>query len=109
MLSRIQDLPRFKADMKRFQLGIDSTSTEIYQQGVALLENLINAIKAFDGATNTLVKKEGHSAHMDYVSAQEVVRETKDAMEIWMTRYAPNVHVDSTEFEQTVDSIEMDK
>lgn len=109
MMSRIQDLPRFKADLKRFQLGIDSTSTDTYAQGVKLLENLIIAVKAFDNATSGLVKKEGNSGHMDYVSAQEVVRDTKDAMEIWMTQYAPNIHVDVREFEQLNDSIEMAK
>lgn len=109
MLSRIQDLPRFKADMKRFQLGIDSTGASVHQQGVELLENLINAIKTFDGTTTGLVRKEGHSGHMDHVSAQETVRQAKDEMEIWMTQYAPDVHVDHSEFEQTTDSLEMDK
>lgn len=109
MLSRIQDLPRFKADMKRFQLGIDSTSSETYDKGIRCLEALITAVRAFDGATTGLIQKEGHSTHMDHVSAQEAVRIAKDDMESWMIQYAPNIHVNVLEFEPKVDSIEMAK
>ena len=109
MMSRIQDLPRFKADLKRFQLGIDSTSADTYKQGLILLETLIKAVKSFDEATSGLIKKEGHSGHMDHVSAQEAVRDAKDSMETWMTQYAPNIHVDESEFAGAVDSIEMAK
>jgi hypothetical protein len=109
MLSRIQDLPRFKADMKRFQLGIDSTSSDTYDKGLKLLDALIVAVRTFDGATSGLVQKEGHSTHMDHVSAQEAVRIAKDDMESWMIQYAPNIHVDVSEFEPKVDSIEMAK
>lgn len=109
MLSRIQDLPRFKADLKRFQLGIDSTSTEVYQQGLELLKQLVVAVKDFDLATGALVSKDGRTGHMDHVSAQERVRETKDAMEIWMTMYAPNIHVDEKEFEPQQIAVDLDK
>ena len=104
MLSRIQDLPRFKADVKRFQLGVDSTLTETRANGAKLLEELISAVLVFDQATGSIVTKEGHSGHMDYVSAQEAVRIAKDNMESWMIQFAPNIHVDPAEFEQTADA-----
>ena len=104
MLSRIQELPRFRADMKRFQLGIDATSSDTHKQGMQLLEELINSVKTFDNATQGLIQKEGHSTHMDHVSAQEAVRLAKDAMESWMIQYAPNIHVDTTEFEDSIES-----
>lgn len=109
MLSRIQDLPRFKADMKRFQLGIDSTSSQTHDSGLHLLNELIKAVKDFDNATGNLIQKDGRSGHMDHVSAQEAVRIAKDNMESWMIRFAPNIHVDIAEFEHKVDSIEMAK
>lgn len=109
MLSRIQDLPRFKADMKRFQLGIDSTSSDTYANGMRLLNDLIESVKTFDDATTGLIQKEGHSTHMDHVSAQESVRLAKDAIESWMIQFAPNIHIDPAEFEDAVDSAEMAK
>lgn len=109
MLSRIQDLPRFKADLKRFQLGIDSTSTETRIEGLELLKQLVVAVKDFDTATESLVIKDRRAGHMDHVSAQEKVRETKDAMEIWMNKYAPNIHVDVQEFEPQQVTVDLDK
>ena len=101
MFSRIQDLPRYKADIKRFTLGIDSTSSETQEKGQACLDSLIKAVSDFDNSMSLLLKQEGHSSHMDHVSAQEAVKTTKDAMESWMLMYAPNIHVDEAEFSQT--------
>lgn len=109
MLSRIQDLPRFKADMKRFQLGIDSTSSDTHKAGMDLLNQLIVAVKDFDSATESLVSKVGNGAHMDHVSAQERVRETKDNMEIWMNMYAPNIHIDEKGFEPVQLAVDLNK
>lgn len=109
MLSRIQDLPRYKADLKRFQLGIDSTSSETHDLGTRYLKELIFAVEQFDGSTGGLIQKEGHSSHMDHVSAQEAVRIAKDNMESWMIQYAPNVHINYSEFEPTPVTIEMAK
>ena len=104
MFSRIQDLPRYKADLKRFSLGIDSTNSTIHEMGKKCLTDLINAVEAFDTAMSTLIRQEGHGSHMDQVAAQENVRITKDAMESWMIQYAPNIHVDEAEFMQTAEN-----
>lgn len=101
MFSRIQDLPRYKADIKRFTLGVDSTSSETQEKGQALLDALVKAVNDFDNSISSLLKQEGHSTHMDHVSAQEAVKTTKEAMESWMLMYAPNVHVDADEFSQS--------
>ena len=101
MFSRIQDLPRFKADLKRFNLGIDSTNGAIHDQGKMCLEKLIIAIESFDNATSMLIRQEGHSGHMDHHSAQEQVKDAKDNMESWMIQFAPNIHVDEAEFVQS--------
>jgi hypothetical protein len=95
MWSRIQDLERFKLDQKRFQLGIDAQDeVSVRQQGEQLLDDLTNAVIAFDGIMENLVRDHDRKSRLDHATAQENVRVAKDDMENWMMRYAPNVHVE---------------
>jgi hypothetical protein len=41
-----------------------------------------------------LIKKLENGVHLDHVAAQDRVQDTKIAMEHWMAKYSPNVHVD---------------
>jgi LmbE family N-acetylglucosaminyl deacetylase len=110
MFSRIQDLPRFKADYKRFALGLQGASDEAKVEGQQLLESLIRAIEAFDGSTLNLIVQNGPVGHRDHASAQEFVQKSKEAMEMWMARHAPGVHNDEFEFsEPTTVAVDLDK
>jgi hypothetical protein len=94
MWSRIQDLERYKLDQERFQIGIDAQSDEkIKTQGIKLLEELNKAVRDFDGIMDNLVKDHDKKSRLDHATAQETVRSTKEDIENWMLRYAPNVHV----------------
>lgn len=94
MFSRIQDLSRYKTDYKRFTLGIQGQEGKIAEEGQQLLQELIIAVEDFDNTTAGLIRKADSGAHMDHVSAQDRVKETKNAMETWMLKYAPNTHVE---------------
>ena len=96
MFSRIQDLDRFKHDCKRFGLGIQSTLGETREEGQRLFDNLIEAVQAFDNATVGLVVQAGPVGHKDHATAQETLQKAKEAIEIWMTTNAPNIHIDET-------------
>jgi hypothetical protein len=102
MFSRIQDLPRFKADCKRFTLGIQGVTGETAKEGEALFNALLDAIQTFDLATANLIVQSVGSGHLDHATSQTQVQHTKEAMERWMTKNAPNVHVDESEFIETV-------
>lgn len=102
MFSRIQDLPRFKADYKRFALGLQGASDEARAEGQLLLDSLMQAIDAFDGSTLNLIVQNGPVGHRDHASAQEFVQKSKEAMEMWMARHAPGVHTNEFEFSEPV-------
>ena len=95
MFSRIQDLPRFHNDLKRFNLALDSTHGEVKQQGTELLSKLLEAVNSFDQATGSLIVQSG-DYRMDHAQAQQSVLEAKTAIEGWVVMNAPNVHVDTT-------------
>jgi hypothetical protein len=94
MFSRIQDLDRYKHDCTRFNLGIQGQTGEIAEEGKKIFEQLTSAIVDFDNTTAGLIKKLESGAHLDHVAAQERVQDAKTAMETWMLRYAPNVHLE---------------
>ena len=96
MFSRIQDLDRFKHDCKRFNLGIQSALGETKEEGLRLFDALIEAVQTFDNATVGLVVQAGPVGHKDHATAQETLQKAKEAIEIWMTNNAPNVHIDET-------------
>ena len=39
------------------------------------------------------------NSHFDHVQSQQHLAKCKEAMEQWMLRHAPNVHVDYTKYE----------
>jgi hypothetical protein len=102
MFSRIQDLPRFKADCKRFTLGIQGVSGDLAKEGEALFNALLDAVQSFDLATVNLIKQVAGSGHLDHATSQTQVQNTKEAMELWMNKNAPNVHVDEQEFIEAI-------
>jgi len=93
MFSKIKDLPRYKSDQKRFLLAIDSTYGEVKIQGQKLLSDLNSAVEAFDSVMEDLIK-DNKSNKMDHARAQQMILETKTAIESWVSLNAPNVHVD---------------
>lgn len=93
MFSRIQDLDRFKYDCKRFTLGIQSTLDETRAEGQQLFDTLVEAVQAFDNATVGLVVQSGLVGHKDHATAQVALQHAKEAIEIWMLKHAPNVHI----------------
>lgn len=95
MFSRIQDLPRFHNDLKRFNLALDSVSGDAKTEGTELLSKLLEAVNNFDQATGSLIVQSG-DYRMDHAQAQQAVLEAKTAIESWIVLNAPNVHVDTT-------------
>jgi hypothetical protein len=109
MFSRIQDLPRFKSDCKRFSLGIQGCSGEVQAEGQRLFDEMLEAVSTFDQATANLILQTTPAGHRDHAASQEIVQATKEAMEMWMNTNAPGVHHDELEFEQKPLAVEMDK
>jgi hypothetical protein len=94
MLSKISDLERYKIDQKRFNLAIDSTEGEIQEEGRRLLAALNQAVSSFDSVMETFIT-EPATTRMDHATAQKHVAETKIALENWVSRHAPNIHVET--------------
>lgn len=99
MLSRIQDLPRFKGDCERFQLGVAGQVGELRVEGRQLFEDLKSAVYAFDESVAMGFRGSAKNSHFDHVQAQQHLAKCKELMEQWMLRHAPNVHVDYTKYE----------
>jgi len=99
MLSRIQDLPRFKGDCERFTLGVAGQNGELRDQGTRLFESLKEAVLAFDESVAQGFRGQAKNSHFDHVQAQQHLAKCKEEMEQWMLRHAPNVHVDYTKYE----------
>lgn len=95
MFSKIRDLDRYKQDQKRFALAIDSTDGEIQEQGKKLLTKLITAVESFDNVMVQFVSDPSGS-RMDHATAQKLVAESKQALENWVLRHAPNIHVENS-------------
>ena len=95
MLSKIKDLERYHQDQKRFKIAIDSTEGLIQEQGKKLLENLNSAIDSFDNIMTYLIT-DPNSSKMDHATAQKQVAEAKWAIENWVLRHAPNIHVENS-------------
>lgn len=93
MFSKIKDLPRYKSDQKRFLLAIDSTYGDVKSEGQRLLAELNSAVEAFDSVMDDLIR-DNKSNKMDHARAQQMILETKTAIESWVALNAPNVHVD---------------
>lgn len=102
MFSRIQDLPRFKADCKRFTLGIQGVSGNLAKEGEELFDALLDAVQSFDLATANLITQVQGSGHLDHATSQIQVQAAKESIERWMTKHAPNVHVDEQEFVEAI-------
>ncbi len=94
MLSKISDLEKYKIDQKRFNLAIDSTEGEIQEEGKKLLDTLNQAVKSFDSVMETFIT-EPATTRMDHATAQKQVAEAKWALENWVLRHAPNIHVET--------------
>jgi hypothetical protein len=98
MLSKVSELPRYRADCERFRQGVAGHSGELRAEGQQLFEDLKKSVEVFDNSFST----SGHGArslHMDHVMAKEVMVEAKLKMEQWMLRHAPNVHIDESQFQ----------
>lgn len=95
MLSKIKDLDRYKQDQKRFSLAIDSTSGETREEGQKLHSKLIEAVTAFDNVMENLVT-DPNSSKLDHSTAQKHVAEAKQALENWVLKHAPNIHIETT-------------
>jgi len=98
MLSRVQDLPRFKADCERFYLGVCCVSGELREEGERLFENLKEAVHNFDECVAMGFRGPAKVGHMDHVRAQEHLAKCKEVMEQWMLLNAPNVHIDESKY-----------
>jgi hypothetical protein len=95
MFSKIQDLPRFHSDQQRFKIAIDAQDNKAdREEGERLLADLISSVEVFDGAMTGLVKGGDKRSRVDHATAQERVKECKEAIEHWVQRHAPNVHVE---------------
>lgn len=99
MLSRIQDLPRFKGDCERFGLGVAGQTGELRQEGSRLFEALKQAVHDFDYSVAVGFRGGAKNSHFDHVTTQQHLAKCKEEMEQWMLKYAPNVHVDYTKYE----------
>lgn len=100
MLSRIQDLPRYKADCERFDTGVRCTEGDIREEGKRLFEELVLSVLTFDDTVAQGMRtRDRHLVKFDHVQAQERLAKAKEAMEQWMLRHAPNVHVDETKYQ----------
>lgn len=95
MFSKIQDLDRYKQDQKRFRLAIDSTSDLVQEQGKQLLKDLIQAVVEFDGVMDNLVL-DAKGTKLDHATAQVRVQEAKTAIENWVAKHAPNLHMENS-------------
>lgn len=95
MFSKIKDLDRYKSDQKRFSIAIDSTYGQAKEEGKKLLSELNQAVEAFDSVMESLILDSSNNK-MDHARAQQMILETKTAMENWVNLNAPNVHVDET-------------
>ena len=98
MLSRVQDLPRFKADCERFYLGVCCHNGDLRAEGEKLFEDLKQAVFNFDECVSLGFRGPPRAEHMDHVMAQQHLAKCKEDMEQWMLRHAPNVHVDETKY-----------
>jgi hypothetical protein len=95
MWSKIQDLPRYHNDQKRFQLAIDAQEDAVLRaEGEQLVKDLVESVVAFDNVMNYLVTDGDRKTRADHATAQEQVRACKEKIENWVLRYAPNVHVE---------------
>jgi len=94
MFSKIKDLDRYKQDQKRFRLAIDSTEGGIQEQGKKLLANLNSAVESFDNVMEQFISDPSGS-RMDHATAQKHIAESKNALENWVLRHAPNIHVET--------------
>jgi phosphoenolpyruvate-protein kinase (PTS system EI component) len=97
MFSKIKDLDRYKQDQKRFRLAIASTEEDIQEQGKKLLADLNSAVESFDNVMEQFVSDPAGS-RMDHATAQKQIAEAKRALENWVLRYAPNIHVETTKY-----------
>lgn len=95
MFSKIRDLDRYKNDQKRFKLAIDGSFGSAKEEGKRLLAELNQAVEAFDSVMESLIL-DAQNTKMDHAQAQQMILETKTAMENWVNLNAPNVHVDET-------------
>ena len=93
MFSKIRDLERYDQDQKRFRIAIDSTDGELQEQGRQLLAELNRAIENFDNVMVSLISDHS-SSKMDHATAQKVVAESKWALENWILKHAPNIHIE---------------
>lgn len=94
MFSKIRDLERYEQDQKRFRIAIDSTDGILQEQGKQLLAALNQAIENFDNAMVSLISDHS-SSKMDHATAQRAVAESKWALENWILKHAPNIHVET--------------
>jgi hypothetical protein len=94
MFSKIQDLDRYKNDLKRFRIAIECVEGEEKQQGQYLLDQLVAAVVGFDSVMENLIIEPG-AVKLDHATAQKRVLETKTAIENWVLKHAPNVHVEN--------------
>ena len=94
MFSRIQDLDRYKTDLKRFSLAIDTVDGELKEEIKKLVADLVEAVEVFDNSIGQLGGGEAKQSHVDHVYAQQRVQDTKIAIEDWMAVNAPNIHVE---------------
>lgn len=99
MLSRVQDLPRFKADCERFDTGVRCHSGELRAEGQQLFDALKSAVFAFDEAVLLGFRGAVKADHFDHVQAQERLAKCKEQMEQWMLKNSPNVHIDETKYQ----------
>ena len=95
MFSKIKDLDRYKQDQKRFRIAIDSTEGEIQEQGRQLLATLTTAVENFDNVMEMFVL-DPNGSRMDHATAQKQIADSKKALENWVLRHAPNIHVETT-------------
>lgn len=95
MFSKIRDLDRYKQDQKRFAIAIDSTEGSIQEQGRTLLFNLNQAVSNFDNVMESFIL-DPTGSRMDHATAQKQVAEAKSALENWVLKHAPNIHVENS-------------
>ena len=99
MLSRVQDLPRFKCDCERFDLGIRCHEGELRAEGQRLFDALKEAVFRFDESVLIGFRGAIKADHFDHVQTQQHLAKCKEEMEQWMLKNAPNVHVDETKYQ----------
>jgi len=98
MLSKVSELPRYRADCERFRLGVACHSGELRAGGQQLFEDLKNSVEVFDNSFSA-GGQGARDLHMDHVLAKDLMVEAKLKMEQWMLRHAPNVHIDESQFQ----------